>query len=341
MSLISFDQALGRAKKCKSVLLGNGFSIACSDVFNYRTLLANASLEERLELVFNELDTADFEIVINELESAARLLRILQGHENAVAVEFEELSQSLRMQFANSITNSHVQYDQVFQTRRIGSGLKATEQERTCFGFLQNFHQVFTTNYDLLLYWSIMKSFEPQYKSVSIPTNDGFTRAEDSPVFYQGGDAQRVFYLHGSLFFQQDGLELIKRERDHEHGVNILPIVAGDIEENNMPLIVLEGESRNKLTKISEHYYLERAIKSLEKLDGALFIHGHSLDVTDQHIFDVISNSRVEQVFISTLSESLENEMFQRAVLRMGNKKNREFILYDALSANVWDFNIL
>lgn len=333
---ISFHDALRLSKGEKVVLLGNGFSIACDDVFNYRSLLENANLDDAIHNVFANLETSDFEVIINKFESAAQLINLYTNDEHKLAEQFNDVSQTLKNQFAHAISEQHVDFSQVFRVIVENNII----HERSCFSFLQNFSKIFTTNYDLLLYWSIMKSFDrgnPENRII-IPTNDGFTRpGDDQPLRYIGGKQQNIFYLHGSLFLLQDGFDILKMERDVQEGLNLLPIILNNIRDGNiLPLIVLEGSSANKLSKISKHLYLSDAINNLSKCSGSLFIHGHSLDQSDQHIFDAICQSSFKQIFISVLNEEALQPMERLANLRFGNNSNRQIYMYEALSANVW-----
>ena len=152
----------------------------------------------------------------------------------------------------------------------------------------------------------------------------------------KGSRKQTVFYLHGSLFFHQDDEYFIKQERGED--INLLSIVANSIISHKaMPLIVLEGNSRNKVSKICEHAYLNDAFDHLGKLSGDLFIFGHSLSSTDDHILNKIKEGGFEKIFISVFDENMKDEIISRAhdVFDRSNRDRRIF-LYRASSANVW-----
>ncbi len=344
---ISFQAALDMSKQYnRAVLLGNGFSIACNEIFNYRSLLENSNTENNIRGVFKKLETADYEVIIEKLESAAQLIDMYTSDYNELIDLLKNSSKNLKNEFARVISNRHVDYATAF--RKINPNNEIREQD--CFNFLHNFSKIYTTNYDLLLYWSIMRYLERRRRNsndsynqnqddeIVIVTNDGFTRVgEDQPLRYVGGPDQRIFYLHGSLLLLQDGFDILKIERNDQEGLNLLPIISNNIGNNEiLPLIVLEGNSSNKLSKISEHLYLTDALTNLSTLDGALFIHGHSLDQSDQHIFDAINKSSLTQVFISVVDSVEIQDMEKKAISRLGNKRDRQIYLYDALSASVW-----
>ncbi len=338
--VMSFQDALQLSgNDNKTVLLGNGFSIACDDVFNYRSLLENSNVDNTIRDIFVRLETADFEVIINRFESAAQLIEMYTNEQEQLISQLRRDSQVLRGEFARVIANKHVNFNRVFRMVIVNNMMR----ECDCLRFLSNFSKIFTTNYDLLLYWSIMRSLERswrrrrqnQERELIIPTNDefnpndGFTRlGDDQPLRYGGGIDQNVFYLHGSLFLLQDGFDILKMERDTNEGLNLLPIISNGIRNNEiLPLIVLEGSSANKLSKISEHLYLSEALNNLSKLDGSLFIHGHSLDRTDQHIFEAINRGSVTQIFISIINDESAEEMSRQAILRLGNNQTRQIYL--------------
>lgn len=99
--------------------------------------------------------------------------------------------------------------------------------------------------------------------------------------------------------------------------------------------------SKEKLNKISHNKYLQNALDNLRYVKGNLFIHGHSLDANDKHIFDTISSAwNLKQIFISVFKpeknfEEIQNKAYIHFVDGQRNTKNIFF--YDAESANVWN----
>ena len=110
------------------------------------------------------------------------------------------------------------------------------EQFRACRTFLSHFlgeankgGKVYTLNYDLLLYWTLMHD-ESQFEGrINLERNDGFGRDEDTEPEYvnwmgeSGARTQRVHYLHGALHLFDAGAELQKytwvntKERPEHH----------------------------------------------------------------------------------------------------------------------------
>ena len=86
------------------------------------------------------------------------------------------------------------------------------EQYTSCRQFLSHFDgHIYTLNYDLLLYWTLMQDeLKPELKS-----DDGFRDVEEGSADYvvwdvQNSGMQRIHYLHGALHIFDAGAELKK-----------------------------------------------------------------------------------------------------------------------------------
>jgi hypothetical protein len=333
---MSFQQALQSSQDSeRTILLGNGFSIAANPIFDYRNLFEQAQIDSRMRTIFTEMETFDFEIVINKLENAYKLLELYSDGYPELVREMKSSSDLLRQSFSQVLSSKHISYRKVFSQKN-----DVNDPVKSCFQFLSNFKTVFTTNYDLLLYWSINLNNEKFYqeKKIVIPTNDGFSRFYEN-LIWKGNYTQRkqrVFFLHGALFlYQEDGV-LMKMERKEDE--DLLSVVEeGIIDHGNFPLIVLEGESKNKMIKIAEHPYLNDALQHLSKLSGPLFIYGHSLDKSDDHIFNKIKESNCNNIYVSVFDENLSEYIYDRAHSLFTHPiKERQISIFNAISANVW-----
>ena len=306
----------------RHILLANGFSIAGSENFNYRHLYANSEIREDVRKLFDNLKTYDFEIVILRVEHALQVAEILNP-ENASVFQYKNVIAHLKNCFARTITTIHPAYNAVFSGSH-GLTLKL----RSCGKFLSLFKNIFTTNYDLLLYWTVLD------KSYLISKNDGFGRAEDtSTLQWQNLQGQSIFYLHGMLALIESKEGLVKRTQTYKQ--SLLEKIQADIKEGNYPLMVLEGTSQSKFSKIQSHPYLLYAYNELKKLTGDLFIFGHSLDDSDDHIVKAIDKSTLKNIFISVYAEEISERaaFIKRAETKF---KNKEVYFFNAESAEVW-----
>lgn len=180
MEILDFNQAYswaletanGRPKK-PHLLLGNGFSIAFDhQKFSYTALLEIAK-KKILELpnaskIFESQNSKDFEKVIEKLETTANVIKTVglenSGNSENLLIEATKVKQIL----AESIADLHA--DRPFEV--------SNNEYAFCRSFLSNFQKYYTTNYDYLLYWSLMH--DAQDNSVTFNFNDGFyTRNED------------------------------------------------------------------------------------------------------------------------------------------------------------------
>jgi Domain of unknown function (DUF4917) len=110
---------------------------------------------------------------------------------------------------------------------------------------------------------------------------------------------QEVLYLHGALhFFQQKGrLEKVKYQADEPRG-QLIQQIAQRVNDGMAPLFVCEGTNQQKFSHISSSRYLRFCLNALTKSNVPLFMFGHSLAHSDQHIADAICSSQIGHVFV-------------------------------------------
>jgi hypothetical protein len=205
--IITFDEALQEASslKKKHLLLGNGFSIACrSDIFTYGALFDRADfsrLPEEVRNAFDALETRDFEVVMDSLQNAAKLLDLYSTKSEMLSQVFRQNVNDLKDILVSTIANSHP--DHPFEI--------SSEEYQSCQYFLSKFNLIYTLNYDLLLYWSLMRDD----LELDILCDDGFRTPDEGPKEYVTWDiektiGQNIFYLHGALHLFDAGYELKK-----------------------------------------------------------------------------------------------------------------------------------
>jgi hypothetical protein len=332
--MLTFKEAINQSDQdVRSILLGNGFSISADTIFDYAKLYDKIS-NQRFKSLFTGLSTYDFEKLIFELENTYSFLNIYDKRQKTLIENLSNDALALRKEFASVISKSHALYQDIF---KIGQGLN--QKTRSCRKFLSNFSQIYTTNYDLLLYWTIMNESDSNPRI--FPTDDGFAPRDDlnpdsNLVWFSQHKKrkQKVFYLHGSLFFGETEQGLVKVKKN----ANLLNELVNTITNNHyLPLIVLEGSSVTKYKKICNHSYLKNAYDGLRVLSGSLFIFGHSLKPYDEHILEAIRNSSVKKNFISKFRAVGDDTGFdKRAKTLECNHYNKEVFFFDADSAEVW-----
>ena len=171
--VISFNKAVSRAAKAgakRHVLLGNGFSIGAHEQFQYGTLYEQAkreSLPGHVIELFDRYGTTNFEQVLHQLDEGQwlaehyRLAASDSDSERDMATDYESLKSAL----VDAIANTHPAMPSDIGEARLSSSTN----------FLKNFTNVFTTNYDLLLYWASLVQEPYRFK-------DGFGARTTPPV---------------------------------------------------------------------------------------------------------------------------------------------------------------
>ena len=334
--ILTFQEAIERAAqhpKC-NLLLGNGFSIACrNDIFAYGALFDRADFSSAgslAQLAFQALDTRDFEVVMRTLRDASKILDALGGRAASLAPDFLRAVDALRNVLVSTIAGQHPDHP----------GDIPASKYHACRSFLSRFDCVYTLNYDLLLYWTIMQDEVGPALTIG---DDGFRTPEDGPASYvswevENSDGQDVFYLHGALHLFDAGAELQKYTWINT-GRRLTEQIREALEQTYYPLIVAEGRSEQKKAKIMHSNYLSRGYRSLPKVGGALFIHGHSLAENDEHILRLIARGKAKHIFISLFgspdSDPNRGIISRGERLRLG-RTGRQVEFYDAASAAVW-----
>lgn len=223
------------------------------------------------------------------------------------------------------------------------------EKSHACNEFLKEYLNnngfVFSTNYDLLPYWVLMRN-NAEKKS------DGFGRypltdfgdeyVDPDQIDYseliwgKHKEVQNVFYLHGALPFFDNGINIIKEEYTSEH--YLLQNIRERIDKKEYPIFVTAGNGNEKLTHIMHNKYLTFCYEKLCAIKGSLVTFGFNFGEYDEHIIDAINvaakqhiSDRLRSVYIGVFSEEgLEH------VLDIQKKFKCKVIPYNAKTANIW-----
>ncbi|MEI9930417.1 MAG: DUF4917 family protein [Rhizomicrobium sp.] len=178
--------------KSKYLLLGNGFSIALfPKIFTYESLFEHADFSEapHLQDLFKVLGTMDFEIVIQKLVSAAGILSIYAPDEKDLIATLQKDADFLKGVLVKAIAGRHP--DRPMDIK--------PEQYAACRSFLQPFGHIFTLNYDVVLYWTLMQD---EVDKIDLRPDDGFREPEEENqpyVSWQDSQSASVNFLHGAL----------------------------------------------------------------------------------------------------------------------------------------------
>lgn len=311
-NVLDFEAALDASEVTdggRHVLLGNGFSIAWRpDKFSYTSLYQEARIADIVptkEDLFGTLGTYDFERVMEHLSTASQIVA-LYGAGEPLRQRMEDDAKTVRRALADVISEIHP--DQ--------RNLLTDDECEHAREFFANFNSVFTLNYDLLLYWVLLRD-NSAYK---LDFKDGFQwptyEVRDDLVWkiHVAEAEQNVFYLHGALhYFAEEGwVHKLHYGRDP-----LVAQVSDRILRGDYPLFVSEGTSVEKAARIEASEYLRFCRNSLSHLQGTLFIHGASLGDNDDHIWHVLESrdSKLEALWVS-VHGAPEDEPAQQVMQR-------------------------
>lgn len=351
MQLMTFEAAIADSATSakRHLLLGNGFSIACrADIFHYGSLFAQAdfSAYPEAESVFALLGTQDFEAAIRALENAALILPTYVPDGAAAIAKMQAHAAALKEILIQTIAGNHPAVPPEIDDAKFWA----------CRVFLSHFlatgGQVFTLNYDLLLYWTLMHDDNPFGDPINLATNDGFGNDEDDPdaeyVVWQGevgAHDARVHFLHGALHLFDSGSEL-KKYTWVRKGVPLVEQAREAIDHNAYPLFVAEGTSAQKKAKIRHNAYLYQGFKqftaNVKTSTHCFFIFGHSLAENDDHILTRIARGKFRKLYVGIYGDpiSADNQRIINRANELAAQRHENSPLsvafYDAATAEVW-----
>lgn len=287
-----------------SILVGNGASINVWQNFNYSSIFARATSDDaasQLDVLdinlFNTLGTHNFEQVLFSLRTAEIINRALGLHHNPITQRYRSIKRSL----VGTINELHIPWRRVPDD--VIEGIRAA---------ILRYRHIFTTNYDLLIYWAIMHQNNPG------PFCDYFFSekfdSKDTSIFDNG--RRRILYLHGALHLYKDSSgTTLKRRAD---GFNNLLDLFGQpyaAHPDAVPLIVSEGTSDDKLSSINQSDYLTFAFNRLVENENEMVVFGHSLSDSDMHIVEAMQKWEGRRIAISLLPDTEPNIRSKQASL--------------------------
>lgn len=304
-SLLSWGEVKARYDEWSGLLLGNGLSKSVCGDFGYSSLFEKApqdgegALTSDDRLLFEALGTRNFERVLAELGAAIRVADALEEPSGP----YLERYQSIQRALGGAVQAVHVDYHNVPK-----STLKAIGR------VLQEQTYVFTTSYDLIVYWAMGAV---KYKGLCDCFWDGycFDPAEPGPR----DERAPVYFMHGALHLVAMGSGLTRKRVNTTLG-NLLEQfgrpLAGD--EQARPLFVTEGSAQHKLVAIEENDYLSAALNQLREFKEPLVVFGSELSEQDRHLVEAINRNRDRPVAVSVHREGRSGAQIRsiKALLR-------------------------
>lgn len=348
--LLSYSDVIALTKDTpKLILLGNEFSMSYNkDRFSFTDLL-NSAIESGIidkdgpiNKTFKQFKTTDFEAVIKALEDANK---VLTSYGLPINKKFKEDASKLKEHLIKVITNNHPEKSTDLKLEEIAA----------CMNFIKGYKSVYTLNYDILLYWVIMRADEV-LKDIKYPLfEDGFGNANknsQSVIFRnEGGNSFSLHYLHGGLHLFNKGADVAKLTFSKTE-TPLTSQIKTNLENDQYPVFISEGSAEAKKEKITHNPYLNHCYKSLSSIGKTLVIFGTELKRNDEHIKSAIIESNCPQIFIGVGSadkiqnwSDFESKFLSKMPLMSPAPKQRRVPMkrniyyYDYHTVDVWGHN--
>jgi Domain of unknown function (DUF4917) len=345
MKLETFDDVLASMKKNPKrpfhLLLGNGFSVAYdSKSFSYNALhnfVSNLKDDDDLSKIFEVIETRNFEVIMQYLDHFSVLIAAFGG-DPALKKRVNAASTKLKNGLLEAVKALHPEH--VFKVPE--------EQSKACAGFLKTFlntnGHLYSTNYDLLLYWVLMRNGIVGHVDGcgrELENDTGQPMKPEDQIWSElmwgkSRDSQNVFYLHGAFQFFDNGVAVLKEEYDAFNF--LLEKIGGRMKKGQYPIFLTAGDGQQKLQHITHNQYLTFSYDSLCRVKGSLVTFGFGFGPYDEHIVDAINRAakqpiadRLRSVYIGVYSESDKAHIEQIA-----HKFRCKVHVYAAGTADVW-----
>lgn len=327
-----WDEGFGDHFKGSDIFVGNGFSINICERLNYRALfeIFSKSASSTLVKIFYELDTSNFEYVIEAL----RLSRLVNKLLKSDIEQYIDLIEEVKNGLIDSIQKTHPTYKET----------NFPLMDSLAFQFLQ-FNNIFTTNYDIFLYRVVLATKEliENNRMEGVLYHDDFYEEISATELGYGGsydhNLRKIYYLHGSLFFYRKHLQTYKLRKIDQ--IEYINLIRKEIANSNLPVFVAEGSSKDKQLAINNNSYLSHCSDILKSKrtsnNNKLTVFGFSFSPPDNHLIELINTSGVKEMAVS-LWPGLSIEELEIERTRINSLFGRiEITFYD--SRSLFDFN--
>ena len=268
-------------------------SINVSPYFAYDSLYEEArkdfdgSLDNEDVAIFEEFDTTNFEVVLAKLRDGIALADVLDRNRKP----YRERFRSVQAALGAAVRRVHLEWTEV-----PSETLAAIKAELRCYD------AIFSTSYDLLIYWSIGHSDDyGRFCDCFWANGRNEFDPDDCELF---PNARPIYYMHGALHLIVEGSGVTRKLT--KAGQTLLDQfgkpIANDSEAR--PLLITEASARDKLRAIEGNDYLAFAYEQLQEADGPLVVFGHALGDQDRHLIEAINVNPERPVAISMRKKS-------------------------------------
>ncbi|MCH7349380.1 DUF4917 family protein [Aeromonas sp. MR7] len=162
---------------------------------------------------------------------------------------------------------------------------------------LSNYEMIFTTNYDLIPYWSMMSNNFNGFCDYF--WNESCTFVANNTEIWR--NETPIHYLHGAIHLKTTPTGITSKVKTT--GETSIKNIINEQDLESIPLFISEGKSDIKLRRIRENDYLSFCYNRLMQNDKNMVVFGHGLDKEfDEHILKAIRSSKVKKLAISVYS---------------------------------------
>lgn len=332
---------LDKQKRPRHLLLGNGFSMAYDNkIFSYNALstFIERTDNELLKKFFTTINTKNFEQIMQQLDNFCEIAQIFSTDKGLVD-NLRNANSTLKTSLIDAVKELHPEH--VF--------IIPEENSKKCHQFINDYIskdcKVFSTNYDLLLYWVLMRNnseFAIDGFGRELENPDEFVNEEDLEYselrWGKYKTDQTIYYLHGALPIFDTGIEIIKEEYDTQH--YLLEKIKERMEQKKYPVFVTAGNAKEKLNHIMHNKYLSNCYEDFSNIKGSLVTFGFNFGDYDTHIIDAInkaahygkkSSDKLFSIYIGVYSD---NDLAHIEQIR--NKFKFKVTPYNARTAEIW-----
>lgn len=297
----------------ETLLVGNGLSINIWSGFDYRSLVAQAPLSAEVRRLFDDLETANFEHALEYLHHAHVVLRALGEDVAGVDMAYESVRSALLV----AISATHIPWQQF-----------PSAIHEVLASVLDRHKSVFTTNYDLCLYWSHLE-LSDRVDIIDFFWGEGgrFDPTNCKPFH---PSSTTMHYLHGGLHLWHDDLSTASGKWSAAHG-HLLDLEskyrAGS---SRRPLFVTEGSSKAKLRAIRQSDYLSFCLDALRRNTAPTVVFGHSLSNVDAHVVEALCDGPPRPIAVSMREKEDPDDVIHEKVRVRRALKGHQVVFFDA-----------
>ncbi|MFV0321838.1 MAG: DUF4917 family protein [Alphaproteobacteria bacterium] len=135
--------------------------------------------------------------------------------------------------------------------------------------------------------------------------NDGFLSEEFNPILHS---LQNIFFLHGAFHIYEKNRSQIYKITQEKNKALYQKLEDTINSEEKEIVCVFSGTSKEKIDSIQENSYLRHCYGKLSTLNGSLVIFGSSMAENDNHIFEQINKSMIDNIYISNDGENITSD---------------------------------